>query len=258
MTRDHSNPFVLPGLGQSGAFAANPVMASMEMMRQAWQSLAEQGGLGAPSMAATLSAEDLERRITDLRAVENWLRMNLTVLSSTIQGLEVQRATLATFKSFVSNAAAAEQDASMLERFFGVKPASSAQTKTAPRQTASDPAQSGQTTSRQSASDQAASDQTRAQQAGDAARGAAFDADQAVAATQAWWDMLRRQFDSLAAATAANMPPAGAAPSTDTTAASADAAATSPAKSPRASAAGKPKAGKPATKSAPRRSRSSR
>jgi len=203
MTRDHSNPFVLPGFGQSGEFAANPVMASMEMMRQAWQSLAEQGGFGAPSMAATLSAEDLERRITDLRAVENWLRMNLTVLSSTIQGLEVQRATLSTFKQFVNNAAAAGQDASALERFFGVNPAKSADAKTTQRQTAANPA-----ASRQPTSDQTESDPTTARQTADAARSAAFDADQAVAATQAWWDMLRKQFDSLAAATAASMPPA--------------------------------------------------
>jgi len=179
-----SNPFVLPGFGQSGEFATNPVMASMDMMRRAWESLAGSGGiggLGAPSMAATLSAEDLERRITDLRAVENWLRMNLTVLASTIQGLEVQRATLATFKSFVHNAGAfAGQDAA-------AAPAAKADAAAAAARKPSDAFAQAQSAAGESAAP-------------------LFDADQAVAATQAWWDMLRQQFDSLAAATAASMP----------------------------------------------------
>jgi len=185
MTTEHSNPFVLPGFGQTGEFATNPVMASMEMMRQTWQSLAGQGGFGAPSMAATLSGEELERRITDLRAVENWLRMNLTVLASTIQGMEVQRATISTLKNFVNSAA---QDASALERLFGVNPAK-------PTQSAK-PA-GGQATPESSAAVPPATD----------AAAPLFDSEQAVAATQAWWDMLRKQFDTLAAATAASMQP---------------------------------------------------
>src|SRR5690606_9564845 len=103
-TQSH-NPFVLPGFGQSGEMARNPMMASMEMMRQAWQGLANAGGLDHSVMAAPMSIEDLDRRIGDLRAVENWLRMNLSMLSSTIQGLEVQRATIATLKSFMTTSA---------------------------------------------------------------------------------------------------------------------------------------------------------
>ena len=51
---------------------------------------------------------ELEKKITDLRAVENWLKLNLSMLSSTIQGMEVQLATIVTLKSYVSgiNAAA--------------------------------------------------------------------------------------------------------------------------------------------------------
>ena len=47
----------------------------------------------------TLDDDELERRITDLRAVEGWLKMNLTMLQSTIQGLEVQRATIVAVKA---------------------------------------------------------------------------------------------------------------------------------------------------------------
>ena len=46
----------------------------------------------------------LEKRITDLKAVEGWLRMNLSMLQMTIQGLEMQRATLATMQAMAAGA----------------------------------------------------------------------------------------------------------------------------------------------------------
>jgi len=91
----HHNPFILPGLGQTGDLAGNPMMASLEMMQQAWTGLAGPGGL-AQTMPVPMSLEDLDRRIAELRTVENWLKLNQSMLSSTIQGMEVQRATIAT------------------------------------------------------------------------------------------------------------------------------------------------------------------
>jgi len=44
MSVSPNNPFVLPGLGQTGEQAANPLLASMEMMRQAFAGLAGTGG----------------------------------------------------------------------------------------------------------------------------------------------------------------------------------------------------------------------
>ncbi|WP_353432276.1 PhaM family polyhydroxyalkanoate granule multifunctional regulatory protein [Polynucleobacter sp. MWH-UH23A] len=66
------------------------------------------GGFGAafPGM----DIEELEKRIKDLKSVENWLNLNLNILKSTIQGLEVQHATMMALKSFgdaVSAASAA-------------------------------------------------------------------------------------------------------------------------------------------------------
>jgi hypothetical protein len=52
--------------------------------------------MGAPLM----SVEELEKRIADLRAIEQWLKLNLSMLQSTIQALEVQRSTLATLRAF--------------------------------------------------------------------------------------------------------------------------------------------------------------
>ena len=96
------NPFVLPGMGQSGESASNPIFASMEMMRQAMSGLAQVGSMGvSPSLAPTLHPEELERRIQELKVVENWLKLNLSMLSSTIQGMEVQHATISTIRAFV-------------------------------------------------------------------------------------------------------------------------------------------------------------
>src|SRR5690606_25038817 len=80
------------------------------------------------ALTPPMSVEDLDRRIGDLRAVENWLRMNLSMLSSTIQGLEVQRATIATLKSFAASSAATmgaagQTGPSPLEIVLGIKPA---------------------------------------------------------------------------------------------------------------------------------------
>jgi hypothetical protein len=124
MATQPNNPFVLPGFGQPGELGQNPLLASMEMMRQAWQNLAGLGGFDTSMMSAALSPEDLERRISDLRAVENWLRMNLSMLSSTIQGMEVQRATVTTLRSFVESAKSTTttpEGVSPLEAVLGIR-----------------------------------------------------------------------------------------------------------------------------------------
>ena len=52
-----------------------------------------------PSMLApTVDVEELDKRIADLRAVQQWLELNAGMLRTTIQTLEVQRATIATLK----------------------------------------------------------------------------------------------------------------------------------------------------------------
>ncbi len=56
------------------------------------------GGFG--SAFPGMDIEELEKRIKDLKSVENWLNLNLNILKSTIQGLEVQHATMMALKSF--------------------------------------------------------------------------------------------------------------------------------------------------------------
>ncbi|KFB72132.1 MAG: hypothetical protein AW09_002692 [Candidatus Accumulibacter phosphatis] len=55
------------------------------------------GGMGfsLPNMVTpTLNVEEIEQKIKDLKAVESWLKMNLSMLQMTIQGLEMQCVTL--------------------------------------------------------------------------------------------------------------------------------------------------------------------
>ncbi len=65
---------------------------------------------GFASAFPGMDVDELEKRIKDLKSVENWLNLNLNILKSTIQGLEVQHATMMALKSFgdaVSAASAA-------------------------------------------------------------------------------------------------------------------------------------------------------
>src|SRR5574339_306290 len=49
-------------------------------------------------VAPTLNVEELEKRITELKAVHFWLDQNSKALGATIQALEVQKMTLATLQ----------------------------------------------------------------------------------------------------------------------------------------------------------------
>jgi hypothetical protein len=58
------------------------------------------GSMGVPGLASpTLSIDELDKKISDLKAVESWLNLNTAMLRSSIQALEVQRGTIATLKS---------------------------------------------------------------------------------------------------------------------------------------------------------------
>ena len=116
---------------------------SLEMMKTMWgQGAAGQtpgqfpfttdaskaaGGFG--SAFPGLDTDELEKRIKDLKSVENWLNLNLNILKSTIQGLEVQHATMMALKSFgdaVSANAAASTGSSEEPKTKAAKPRKSA------------------------------------------------------------------------------------------------------------------------------------
>lgn len=79
-----------------------PANDPMSFMKNLW-------GAAMPAAMPALTAfsfdtKDIEKRIQDLKAVEGWLRMNLSMLQVTIQGLEMQLTTLMTMQNMNQNA----------------------------------------------------------------------------------------------------------------------------------------------------------
>ena len=109
---------------------------SVEMMKSMWSNAAKTNhDTGMPNFAIpgmsslnpfgipTLDIEELDKRIKDLKSVESWLSLNLNVLQTTIQGLEVQRATLSTLQGIAetmkaSTASNTEESASDMKDKF--------------------------------------------------------------------------------------------------------------------------------------------
>lgn len=68
----------------------------MEFLKSLWGNT----GMPLPGLVTpTLDTNELEKRIADLKAVEGWLKTNLGMLQMTIQGLEMQRATLSAIQA---------------------------------------------------------------------------------------------------------------------------------------------------------------
>ncbi|QWE07790.1 hypothetical protein AOC29_10665 [Polynucleobacter sp. JS-JIR-5-A7] len=90
------------------------------------------GGIG--SAFPGMDIDELEKRIKDLKSVENWLNLNLNILKSTIQGLEVQHATMMALKSF-GDAVSAAGAAATTPREEPETKKTSAKPKAKPRKT---------------------------------------------------------------------------------------------------------------------------
>ncbi|MEY3571161.1 MAG: hypothetical protein RIQ85_1281 [Pseudomonadota bacterium] len=77
-----------------GTTGAGTMNDTLEFVRNFWGSM-KVPGMTMPSM----SPDDLNKQIADLKAVESWLQMNMNMLRGTIQTLEVQSATLTALQS---------------------------------------------------------------------------------------------------------------------------------------------------------------
>ena len=83
------------------------VTDTLDFVKNLWGSMSVPG-MGVPGITApTLSVEELDKKISDLKAVEAWLNLNTSMLRGSIQALEVQRGTIATLKSMGASLAAA-------------------------------------------------------------------------------------------------------------------------------------------------------
>jgi hypothetical protein len=174
----------------SSPFAAFSPTAGFDMLEKMWRmmQLPGLGGTSSPSammsemMAPMASVEELDKRITDMRAVEQWLKLNLNLLQSAIQTLEVQRATLATLKAFGAFAQSSLEQAAAGTADLGAALRSQAEAAMPP------PAEP-------KAADQTAS---------------AAPPLQAIDPTP-WWNLLQSQFNQIAAMALAGSAPSAAA-----------------------------------------------
>ncbi|KWR88282.1 PhaM family polyhydroxyalkanoate granule multifunctional regulatory protein [Cupriavidus sp. IDO] len=208
-----------------------------EFMRKLWGSGAG-GGLmpGLQAMTPPMDLEDLDKRIHDLKAVEGWLQLNTNLLRTTIQGLEVQRATLVALQTF-GNALSPDAMQSAMENV-----ARAANTPSAAPPHRAEPAAQAATA--------AETPEPPPLPEGHAAAGA--DPSTAVPPNAGlWWDLLQQQFNQIASsAAAASMAPFGVGGfGNGGTAAASSAAAAKTAAKPAAKPAAK-SAGKPARKAA--------
>ena len=80
----------------------------LDVVKNMWGNM----GFSLPGMVApTFDVDELEKRIADLKAVEGWLRMNLSMLQMSIQGLEMQCTTLNAVRSMSQMASNAAENA---------------------------------------------------------------------------------------------------------------------------------------------------
>lgn len=80
--------------GMGGLPGANAMGDTLEFVKNLWGAM-KIPGMSMPSM----SPEDIDKQIADLKAVESWLQMNMNMLRGSIQALEVQSATLSALRS---------------------------------------------------------------------------------------------------------------------------------------------------------------
>jgi hypothetical protein len=194
------------GTSPFGSFPGMTGFPQGDMMEKMWDMMklnpfaaaAAPGGSPSLSMMSDMLApltnvEELDKRIKDMRAVEQWLKLNLNMLQSAIQALEVQRATLATLRAFGA---------------FAQSSVEKAQTSSAASSTASSAASGWPAPPPEKPKAAAAEPSVEApDEAG--VNDASFD-------PSGWWNMLQSQFNSLATLAMAQQNAGAAAPSMST------------------------------------------
>jgi hypothetical protein len=170
---------------------------TLDFVKNLWGSMSVPG-ISIPGITApTLSVEELDKKINDLKAVETWLNLNMSMLRTTIQALEVQRGTIATLKSMgASLAAAVQQPPGKVDKPLFESPYASAFFQhAAPAQPAPTPVPVAPIKA------------AEAEPASDPASSAATQ----MANPAAWWNLLQDQFKQAVSTTMASAAVAGAA-----------------------------------------------
>ena len=184
----------------SDPFGFAKFIPGFEFLQSLSQGAAGAAGAGAEAplagmaqwVAPTVSVEEIDKRIQELRAVQFWLEQNGRALTATIQALEVQKMTLAALQSMQGGindwAKAAPFKMPEAAAAAATAPASAAPRPSAP------PAAAAAANARSAASSDAAAGPAAA---GPAASGPAIGAAAPVDPLQ-WWGALTQQFQQIA------------------------------------------------------------
>jgi hypothetical protein len=190
-------------LGKMAFGGLGQMFDGIDSVKRAWSMF------NAPSaLVPTLDVDELDKRIADLKAVEQWLNLNVSMLHGTIQGLEIQRGTLAAVKAFGASFSSAMPGAS-------AQPVAGASAAAAPSgwphpapASAASAAQTASTASTHAPASAAQTERPRARSAAASADTAsqkrASSAKPAAAAPGidpgAWWNLLQGTFNQVAQA----------------------------------------------------------
>jgi len=192
-----SNMSGIPGVGA--------MTDTLEFVKNLW------GGMKVPGMAMpSLSVDEVNKQITDLKAVESWLNVNMSMLRSTIQALEVQSATLGALQTMSTSMNSLAKAGMSHATAAAPAPAASPSAQSAPSAPAApsfafDPpvADKPATPGAKSSATQPPRPSEPPQANADMANGAAF------ANPAAWWNLLQDQFkQAVSTAVAAESEPA--------------------------------------------------
>jgi hypothetical protein len=92
--------FVAQQMRWGTLFMENKPFNPFEFLTTPWGNLPIGSPIAGSQGFNPADIRELDKRIAELKAVEQWLGLNLSLLKTTIQGLEVQRGTLAALQSF--------------------------------------------------------------------------------------------------------------------------------------------------------------
>lgn len=168
------------------------MLDGVEMVKRAWSNF------NVPSaMLPTVDLDELDKRIADLKAVEQWLNVNQSMLHNTIQGLEIQRGTLAAIRAF-------SEQAGMPSPMAAMAKAASATSKASPFATGDRPTKPSPAQAEPEAAAKPVQATARAQpQERPPAPDAGAQSETAPGIDpSAWWTMLQNSFSQIAQAAA--------------------------------------------------------
>ena len=171
------------------------------------QNLAKGASSGVSAMpgltswvAPTVSVEELEKRIGELKSVQFWLEQNTRALAATVQALEVQKMTLATLENM--NVAMGDMAGAFGTKMADVTGGAQkfAETFATPKAKAEPAAPAHESAQPQAAAAAADKKQKSAAEGGGAGGAAAFmPGASGLADPVQWWTSLTNQFQQIAA-----------------------------------------------------------